>query len=321
MSVYKRGPVYWCSFSIGGQQIRTTTRTSDRKKAEDFEARLRAKLIDDFHAHKTGRKPKRTFDEALVKWLEGEARALKSYDSTINHARHVTPFTLGLWLEDIPEAAQRMTSAMLDSGLKPATINQRLAIVRRVLNLCYQWNWTDVQLGAKVKLLRTNNARNIYLTAGQVERLAELSGEASDAILLLAYTGLRRSELFRLGSANKVDGRLVIPSETKNGRPRIVPLPARVADVAIPITITMDMLRARFEKARLAIGMPHLHLHDLRHTYASLLIQAGAPLAAVSKLLGHAHLGVTSIYAHLADRNLDDAVSVLDVATKGAKNS
>lgn len=316
MSVYKRGPVYWCRFSVSGHQVRETTRTADKKKAEEFEARLKAKLIDDYHATKTGRKPRRTFDDALATWLEGDAQALRSYRSTVNHARHVAPFTLGLWLDDIPEAAQRMTASMLQAGLKPATINQRLAIVRRVLNLAFQWGWTDIQLGAKVKLLRPNNERHIYLTPDQVEALAAAAGDAADAILLLAYTGLRRGELFNLTERNRVDGRIVLQANTKSGRPRVVPLPARVASIPLPVRISMSELRTRFEAARVAIGMPHLHLHDLRHTYASLLIQNNAPLAAVSKLLGHAHLGVTSKYAHLADKNLDDAVSVLDVAQK-----
>jgi integrase len=57
---------------------------------------------------------------------------------------------------------------------------------------------------------------------------------------------------------------------------------------------------------------PACPFHDLRHTYASLLAQAGADLLTISKLLGHADTRVTARhYAHLCDRTLAQAVATL----------
>ena len=57
---------------------------------------------------------------------------------------------------------------------------------------------------------------------------------------------------------------------------------------------------------------PAVSFHELRHTYASLLAQAGADLLTISKLLGHADTRITSRhYAHLCDNTLKTAVAKL----------
>lgn len=61
----------------------------------------------------------------------------------------------------------------------------------------------------------------------------------------------------------------------------------------------------------------HLRVHDLRHTCASWLVQAGVPLLEVSKLLGHSTIEMTERYAHLAPENLKAAVGVLDRLRSG----
>jgi len=54
--------------------------------------------------------------------------------------------------------------------------------------------------------------------------------------------------------------------------------------------------------------------HDLRHTFASWLVQAGAPLTEVRDLLGHASIEMTERYAHLAPDRLRGAVAMLEAA-------
>ena len=57
---------------------------------------------------------------------------------------------------------------------------------------------------------------------------------------------------------------------------------------------------------------PAITFHELRHTYASLLAQAGADLLTISKLLGHADTRITARhYAHLCDKTLANTVNAL----------
>ena len=59
-------------------------------------------------------------------------------------------------------------------------------------------------------------------------------------------------------------------------------------------------------------GVPDVHVHDLRHTFASRLVMKRVPLFEVQKLLGHSSMKMTARYAHLAPEALESAISVLD---------
>jgi integrase len=77
-----------------------------------------------------------------------------------------------------------------------------------------------------------------------------------------------------------------------------------------------------WDKARIQAGMPDLRVHDLRHSFASFLVNAGRSIYEVQELLGHADIKTTSRYAHLSRESLKAAVSVvpkLDVAFKKDK--
>ena len=73
------------------------------------------------------------------------------------------------------------------------------------------------------------------------------------------------------------------------------------------------MIQLRFREATIAAGLVGVRFHDLRHTYASLLIQAGASLSTVQELLGHSSIAITKdLYGHLERDHLNRAVALLD---------
>jgi site-specific recombinase XerD len=65
--------------------------------------------------------------------------------------------------------------------------------------------------------------------------------------------------------------------------------------------------------ARSAAGLPALRIHDLRHSFASFLVNAGRSLYEVQELLGHADIRTTSRYAHLSRERLREAVEAVPV--------
>ena len=64
-------------------------------------------------------------------------------------------------------------------------------------------------------------------------------------------------------------------------------------------------------------GLPHLRIHDLRHSYASMLVNAGRSLYEVQQILGHSDPSVTQRYAHLSSRSLQEAANTASVAMRG----
>jgi integrase len=69
----------------------------------------------------------------------------------------------------------------------------------------------------------------------------------------------------------------------------------------------------RFRKLLRAVGLPEIRLHDLRHTYATLLIEAGVPVKVVSELLGHSSIEITlRIYGHVTPKMRDQAVNKIE---------
>jgi site-specific recombinase XerD len=76
--------------------------------------------------------------------------------------------------------------------------------------------------------------------------------------------------------------------------------------------IKADKLKKAFAKAVKESGIAHFHFHDLRHTFATRLVQAGIDLYKVSKLLGHKDISTTQRYAHHYPESLRAGVEILE---------
>ncbi|MHB8727633.1 MAG: tyrosine-type recombinase/integrase [Sulfuricaulis sp.] len=313
MPIFKRGGIWWVTVSFRGQRIRTSVgKRSTKAQAQELEAKIRG----DIHAGRVGRKPERLISEALLKWLDNECQQLKSAKKFESHARALLPFVAGKTLQQVHTVTEDIKRGL--STLSHATINRRLSILRRVTNIAHrQWGWLDVPLSHRINLLPENSARHLYLTREEVEQLAKSckNKHARDMIRLAAFTGLRRGELLGLTAENVTEDCIRLDSQTKTGRPRLIPVPreAKAILARLPLPISDSALRKQFEAARKAIKRPEIHFHDLRHTYASWLVQAGAPLTAVRDLLGHSTLSMTSRYAHLSPGHLRAAVKLMSV--------
>lgn len=249
--------------------------------------------------------------------MRGDAKSLRSYDSLVEKVRVMYPFLQGRQLSEVGDVAEAVKQAGLRDRLKPATINRRLAILRRVARLSFRvWGWLDQDVSGRVTLLPGEQQRHVYLTQPQAKRLLTAArGRAREAIRWTLLTGLRRGELLSVTRASFQDGAIVL-TQTKSGRPRIIPLPAELDPKRFPFGMTEDEVRNGFEAAREKAGLEGVRFHDLRHTYASWLIQGGALPTAVRDLLGHSSLAVTSRYAHLGRRDLWQAVQGLSIGKR-----
>ncbi len=305
MSVYydRRDQLWRVQVQKHGRRTSTTART--REEADQLEAKFRRDLF----LSRIGERPQRTVEEALLRWIETDVQALRSRAKTESHARALIGFVERRPIETVAEAWADYRTAHPE--LSNSTLNRRGAILRRVANLANKWGWTDTPLGTRIELLTENPARQVYLTHAELRRLMRTCTHqpARDAMLIAAYAGLRLGEIMRLQPADvKKDIITVRPGKT--GRQRLVPAHPGIAAALgrLPMPCGWRWILRHFERARTGAGLKHVRFHDLRHTNATWLLDAGADPITVRDLLGHSSLGVTSRYLHRTTAHLKKAV-------------
>ncbi len=172
-------------------------------------------------------------------------------------------------------------------------------------------------------------------------------------VLFLAYTGVRFGEMAALrinrldlrrgraaivASVTPVQGQGLVWGTPKNHQRREVPIPPfLVAEIARHVAgrpgddlvfagirrgspLRVSTFRKSFDEAALAIEVPGLHPHQLRHTAASLAIASGADVKVVQQMLGHASATMTlDTYGHLFEDRLDEVGNALDEARSAAQ--
>ena len=159
------------------------------------------------------------------------------------------------------------------------------------------------------------------------EREGELLDHLKPMVLLALNTGLRRGELFSLKWADvdlAAQMLTVRASSSKSGQTRRIPLNVEAFAVLSAwqkrLNNTAGYVFPGAESARLTninkswggvvklAKLSGFNFHDLRHTFASRLVQGGVDLNTARTLLGHSEIGTTLIYAHLAPENLRSAL-------------
>jgi integrase len=187
--------------------------------------------------------------------------------------------------------------------------------------------------------------KEIRMEKGAAKRTRHISKEEEDRLVAEAVdwlqpiitfataTGMRRGEIMALEKDDiNVENRTVIIATSKNGEPRILPLSKRALEaVSKAMSLTSKVfggkggetlqapnLEYNFRMAAKRAGLKDLHFHDLRHTFATRLIQTGADIYSVQKLLGHKTLDMTARYSH---HNVDSLRRVIDKGVNGANGA
>lgn len=279
------------------------------RDAQDFERRHRNRIAD----HRVGRTAQYSLEEAIERWLYGEAKLLRSHRHLENMVRVMLPHITGRKLAEIPEAAEAIKEAGIKEGLKPHTINRRLAILRRVGRIARRrWKWLDQDVAGELEFLPGEEPRYVQATEEQAEKLLQAAkGRTREAIRWAVLTGLRQGELRGLSPHNFQGGSIVL-TKNKTGKPRMVPLAPGLKAEDFPYGLTDNEVARDFREARRRAGMPWLQFKDLRRTFGSWIVQKTRSLAYAQDLLGHSTPVITrKHYAHLLEGNLREAVNTL----------
>jgi integrase len=222
-------------------------------------------------------------------------------------------------------------------GAKPTPIraNRLGQVLRKMFNLAIEWEWRSDNPAQKF-YQRPENCRERFLSLAEIKRLAEALERAEDkrgaaVIRMCMLTGARVGEVrtARFEDFNLEFGSWSKPAATtKQRKIHRIPISADVAQLVRQQRLVVPSgcpwlfpgdtpgqpvkeIRRFWLKMQKEAGIEGVRIHDLRHTFASLLVSGGASLEMIGRLLGHTQMTTTQRYAHLMDSPLREGVNAV----------
>jgi len=318
MSLYRRKTVWWVRFTTpGGERVRRSTGTAKKEEAQEYHDRLKAEI---WKTQQLGRKPRRTWEQAAVRWLKEKAHKA-SLDADRMHLRWLDRHLRGLELSAINRAVlDRLVEAKRAEGVSNATVNRSMEVVRAILRMAAnEWEW--IERAPAVRMLPEPKRRIRWLTQEEAERLiAELPENLAEMVRFSLSTGLRKANVTGLEWSQVNLGRRIAwihPDQAKSRKAIGVPLNAEAVLVlrrqlgkhsrfvfthrGNPVkNVNTKAWRAALRRA----SVTDFRWHDLRHTWASWHAQAGTPVNVLQELGGWESADMVRRYAHLAPDHL-----------------
>lgn len=279
----------------------------------------------------------------LVQRYEVEARTnnanWKHYE---RYGRYWVDFCGGVYIDRLkPADVERYKAKRLAEGTNSKTINKEVGRLKRLLNLAIRDGLLAANPIRAVRKLAEEPGRVRYLADDEELALAAEMTPWEWLLVEIAFrTGLRQGEQFTaLRSQVDLKTGLVTVTKTKSRKARHIPLSKKLLVDGFLGPFQRQSLRAylaanktawlfpnqtgtnhvdahnfyarNFQPALKRAGIANFTWHDLRHTFASRLVMAGADLLSVKELMGHASLQQTQIYAHLRPGRLQEVVNLI----------
>lgn len=346
---------WFVDFHFGGERCRKISPLNTRAGALAYEMFLRkeAGLHGSVGAALRANQPKHqtpcpTLNEFCFRWFRGYVnvnnRPAEQKHKRNAFERHLLPHFGHLRLCDIgTEEIESYKGKKRQECFAAKSINNHLAILHRCLISAKEWNVLRTEV-PRIPALKPREANFRFLT--EIESLQLLkavpAGIFRTMVLMGLRTGMRYCELSGLHwsdvdlerklatvSCSMVAGHLSPP---KNGRIRHIPMTVELVEALTQLPRKGDYVFHQngefihystawriIDAASRIANIEHVSWHDLRHTFASQLMERGASVLSVQKLLGHADIQITMRYSHLGKDALRDAVALLE--KKGSPKS
>lgn len=331
MSVFRRKNTkrgsWVVSFSYRGSRYWKTVPHVSKSIAKEIEAKWKQEVSSETHLGPRRRAvPRfRDFVSRYLTYSQTHKRP-RSHERDILSTKHLLGVFAERRLSQITSAdVEDYKSRRMEEG-GGTGINRELACLRHLYTMAVKWEVVKENPVSGVRLLpepkfnpwiaSPEEEASLYREAARQKYPPELT----PLILVALHTGLRRGELLSL-TWDRVDlrqGELRV--EGKTGE-RAVPLgkAAIRAFRSIPrsrIKVFPRGIYKRWLKCAARCGLKGLRFHDLRHTFATRLLERGVDVRTVAELLGHKSLEMTMRYQHPSRRHLHHAVRLLDVAAE-----
>ena len=225
------------------------------------------------------------------------------------------------------ELAKIFLSELRQKGYNAASIHAYYAAIRPFLH------WLKIPFDLKLKKIKHLPR---YHTKEEFDRLIEAIVQRDDAwaaknkerdiliVKTLAYTGLRRSELLSL-ICQHIKGDFLFVYHAKGKRDRVVPLTKRLKDELnryiaknslLPadrlFPIGPNRLARMIREAAARAGLSNITPRQLRHFFATRLVERGAEIRKVQELLGHEDISTTALYLDVVPGHLKQTIDLLE---------
>ena len=335
------GKMYRVRVQVNGKRI-TRTIPNSLELAKEIEAKLKTELISGDYYDRRKKIPK--LDEIWEKYFEAYQTAGKSPSKEKNRYDTLIKPRLGKKALDAISVMdiQRLVIDMKKTKTKRGTpysiksIRNTTELISRLYNFAKRQSLYDGDNPVeKATLPKVNNEVVRYLTEQQITELLFFldsyhNKEVANIVKFLLFTGTRRGEAFKLKWSDiDFERNIMRLKDPKGGRDEYVPLNSmavsvlnnqrqykrKETDLVFPSnnnTVRSD-INSHWRKIKKAVNLPvDFRLHDLRHTFASLLASSGkVDLYTLQKLMTHKSPQMTQRYAHLIDSSLRQGVEVL----------
>ena len=231
---------------------------------------------------------------------------------------------------------EKIHKGKTETKRKANTINKYLMCMSAVLTYATnELEIIDINPMSKVKTLKKPNGRVKFLSDNQIQTLAQKCKEYSPKVflffMLLLKTGGRYDEVrhLQVKDIDRQNNRVYF-LDTKNGTHRGVHIDKYTIElidaylkenkiesgylfVAARKDGQLAYLKGTLENIIASAGLEDFHIHDIRHTTASILAKNGASLLEIAEILGQKSLTVAKIYSHLTKKHTEDLLaSVMD---------
>ena len=344
----KDSPYWWTRYKgPDGQEVRSSLGVPKERKKREI-AQLKASELETEHwkAWKEGKldKPEYTFEELMVGWIE----ETKPGAADINNIKALKGVFGGRIINDISgRDIADCKRVWRNENLKNNTIRRRLSTFSSALTYARsEWEW-DIENPVKGRLPKEEEFEADHLTYDEAQRFVDAlhkrcyqpynAPHLIDFFILAINTGMRKSEILgcKLSQLDLDNMCIQFKRHQQKSRKRsAVPLNSEAmkainrrldyirekfpeTDWLFPNPKTKGIdnikdVKTAFNNVKREVGCPNIRIHDLRHTFASWLVQRGKTLYEASKALRHSSLKPTERYAHLELDHLRNTHNEID---------
>lgn len=334
---------WWIDFRSNHTRYRKRSPDNSRTGAQAYETILRQKLARGEPIDTPVPQQEELFESFSRKWFDDYVVPNNKY-SEQRTKKYILKASLVPFFGKTPVGkitshhTEQYKARLAKNGLTGKTIRNRLTVLNKCLASAYEW----LELGAsppKIKWPSGASCRTDYLSPEECELLlSHADGVIREMILTALRTGMRQGELKGVQwSSIDWQNQSVAVRHSRCDYRKTLDTPKSNRERHMPLDVDVhEMLYARkksvgyvftdadgqpFDNKRLnrrltnicnKAGLRRVTWHVLRHTFASHLAMRGVPLHIVQALLGHANIGTTMRYAHVAPSALRPAIDMLN---------